>query len=662
MDISNEARVDSIGLSTLSGQTIAFKVLLCNSISHLRHQILRMLLTHLHEFKNRFFNNRYISPLVSWFHPRNPQGVLLVIPLIAFVLIRPLTNVKKLVEMAYRRKFCRKIMQASLTYEEWAHAAKMLDKMSPRRKDADFYDEELVRNKVQEFRQRRQEGSIRDITFYMRADLVRNFGNMCNPELHKGRLNVPKLIKEYIDEVTTQLRMVCGSGSGLGSGELTLEEKITFMHETRNSFGRTALLLSGGSSSLGAFHFGVVKTLVEHKLLPRIIAGSSVGSIVCSVIATHSWPELTSIFEDSTKFFNQICGVFAVFKRATTRASAHEIWQFQMILRRLTNNLTFQEAHDITGRILGITICSPRKNEPPKCLNYLTSPHVVIWSAVTASCAFPGLFENQQLMAKDRNGEIGLFPGFSRPGSSSSARRWRDVSLEIDLPKMQLKELFNVNHFIVSQSNPYITPLLKIKEIIARLAEMEVKHRCNQMLELGFSIGGLVKLFAQDWEGDVTIVMPANLPRLSKMIQKYPSHGELQKAANNGRRCTWEKLPVITANCRIELAIDESISILNHMGRIKRFLSWAAVAHENLDLEDEESGLGSWACGPSIVVDDANLVLDVVRREVSVASECEQIELTDREMDYTCSGSESDDANSDDVGPGRARKDGFLDG
>lgn len=42
-----------------------------------------------------------------------------------------------------------------------------------------------------------------------------------------------------------------------------------------------------------------------------------------------------------------------------------------------------------------------------------------------------------------------------------------------------------------------------------------MKHRCNQILELGFPLGGLAKLFAQDWEGDVTIVMPATLAQVS---------------------------------------------------------------------------------------------------------------------------------------------------
>uniref|UniRef100_A0A453FKF8 Triacylglycerol lipase N-terminal domain-containing protein n=1 Tax=Aegilops tauschii subsp. strangulata TaxID=200361 RepID=A0A453FKF8_AEGTS len=62
---------------------------------------------------------------------------------------------------------------------------------TPRRAtDADLYDEELVRNKLRELRHRRQEGSLRDIVFCMRADLLRNLGNMCNPELHKLRLQV----------------------------------------------------------------------------------------------------------------------------------------------------------------------------------------------------------------------------------------------------------------------------------------------------------------------------------------------------------------------------------------------------------------------------------------------------------------------------------------
>ncbi|KAE8684762.1 Triacylglycerol lipase SDP1L [Hibiscus syriacus] len=584
MDISNEASVDSfsIGPSTIIGRTIAFRILLCKSMSHFRHQIFRVLLGLFYRFKNFF------SPILSWLHPRNPQGILALVTIIAFLLKR-YTNVKLRAEMAYRRKFWRNMMRTTLTYEEWAHAAKMLDKETPKMNESNFYDVELVRNKIQELRHRREDGSLRDIIFCMRADLIRNLGNMCNPELHKGRLQVPKLIKDYIDEVSTQLRMVCDSDSE----ELSLEEKLAFMHETRHAFGRTALLLSGGAS-LGAFHIGIVKTLVEHKLLPRIIAGSSVGSIMCAIVGTRSWPELQSFFEDSWRslqFYDQLGGIFTVVRRVMRQRAVHEIRHLQWMLRHLTSNLTFQEAYDMTGRVLGITVCSPRKHEPPRCLNYLTSPHVVIWSAVSASCAFPGLFEAQELMAKDRSGELVPYhPPFNldpEEGSSTTPRRWRDGSLEVDLPMMQLKELFNVNHFIVSQANPHIIPWLRMKEFaravggnfaakLAHLTEMEVKHRCSQILELGFRMGGLAKIFAQDWEGDVTVVMPATVSQYLKILQN-PNLVELQKAVNQGRRCTWEKLSAMKANCGIELALDECVSILNHMRRLKRSADRAAA-------------------------------------------------------------------------------------
>ncbi|KAG6529300.1 triacylglycerol lipase SDP1-like [Zingiber officinale] len=607
MDITNEAAVDafSIGPSTVLGRAIALRVLLCGSLRLLRTRLFLLLRAAL-----RRLRDGALLPLAASLHPRNAQGILVLVTLVAFAL-RRFTNVRSRAESAYRRKFWRNMMRSALTYEEWSHAAKMLDKeLTPKMSEGDLYDEELVRNKLQELRQRRQDGSLRDIVFCMRTDLLRNLGNMCNPELHKGRLQVPKLIKEYIDEVSIQLKMVCDSDSD----ELLLEEKLAFLHETRHAFGRSALLLSGGAS-LGSFHVGVVKTLVEHKLLPRIIAGSSVGSIMCAIVATRSWPELESFFEDSwhsLQFFDQLGGVFAVVKRIMTRGAVHEIRQLQRLLRHLTSNLTFQEAYDMTGRILGITVCSPRKHEPPRCLNYLTSPHVVIWSAVTASCAFPGLFEAQELMAKDRFGEIVPYHApFSlgpedNPGAS--ARRWRDGSLESDLPMIQLKELFNVNHFIVSQANPHIAPLLRVKEIIrayggnfaaklAHLVEMEVKHRCNQVLELGFRLGGIAKLFAQDWEGDVTVVMPATLAQYSKLIQN-PSHVELQKAANQGRRCTWEKLSAIKTNCAIELALDECVALLNHMRRLKRSAERAAASqgHTNFMRFSASRRIPSWNC------------------------------------------------------------------
>lgn len=68
--------------------------------------------------------------------------------------------------------------------------------------------------------------------------------------------------------------------------------------------------------------------------------------------------------------------------------------------------------------------------------------------------------------------------------SGNISRRWRDGSLELDLPTFLLSEMFNCNHFIVSQTNPHIVPLLNLKKSLSRrwanLLELELRHRCDE--------------------------------------------------------------------------------------------------------------------------------------------------------------------------------------
>jgi TAG lipase / steryl ester hydrolase / phospholipase A2 / LPA acyltransferase len=53
---------------------------------------------------------------------------------------------------------------------------------------------------------------------------------------------------------------------------------FTFWLEVRRLYGRSALLLSGGAT-FGLYHLGVIKALVIAGILPRVISGSSAGSL-----------------------------------------------------------------------------------------------------------------------------------------------------------------------------------------------------------------------------------------------------------------------------------------------------------------------------------------------------------------------------------------------
>lgn len=81
--------------------------------------------------------------------------------------------------------------------------------------------------------------------------------------------------------------------------------------------------------------------------------------------------------------------------------------QLQSCIRNNVRDLTFQEAFELTGRIINISI-SPNdvRKDVPHLLNYLSAPNVLVWSAASASCAVPFLFAPVELLCKDSNGNI----------------------------------------------------------------------------------------------------------------------------------------------------------------------------------------------------------------------------------------------------------------
>ena len=408
--------------------------------------------------------------------------------------------------------------------------------------------------------------------FGLRADILRNLGNMSDigRKLHEPLWGVPRVVREYIDETREQLRLIAREH------DVSVTEKLAFLQETRHCFGRTALLLTGGGT-LGTFHVGVARALSSRGCLPRVLVGSSGGSIVAAIVASRTPDELDEFFSeehfwdllpDMTFFSGR--DFFSSVQHLMRTGALHDIDFFQRCLRALLGDLTFQEAYDRSGgRILCVCVCATRAGEKPRLLNYLTSPHLVVWRRWRRAARFRALFPPQPLLAKSRDGAFVPW----QPEGKLGPRRWRDGSLENDLPMKELSELFNVNYFIVSQTNPHIVPILRVKRwfasmgpacaVVANFLESEWRHRCTQILDLAPSLDAFdfAKLFGQEWEGNVTVVMAYSWQQF-KQIATNPTREFLYETATMGERELWPKLATIESNCGIEMELDACVRTL----------------------------------------------------------------------------------------------------
>jgi TAG lipase / steryl ester hydrolase / phospholipase A2 / LPA acyltransferase len=147
-----------------------------------------------------------------------------------------------------------------------------------------------------------------------------------------------------------------------------------------------------------------------------------------------------------------------------------------------------------------------------------------VWSAAVASSALPGVFEASKLWVKDSDGNMRL--------ESSSGARFQDGSMENDLPMQQLGEMFNVNHFIISQVNPHAymlsslsgntdvwsNPIMGFASSLLSFLKNEVKAWIRNIVEFAggrrlaplweLRRGFFTQLLTQEYEGrdcDITI-------------------------------------------------------------------------------------------------------------------------------------------------------------
>ncbi|KAH7324310.1 acyl transferase/acyl hydrolase/lysophospholipase [Stachybotrys elegans] len=487
-----------------------------------------------------------------------------------------------------RQSLCLR-MKDALTLKQWEDAARELDALEGNdewKQDAmtGDYNAALLEQRLRQLDEARASCDIRSMMHLIRTALSRDLAGMGNVDLYRhSYVGTKKLIERYVESTIETINAVV-SQSSLAHG-IDHRDLLEGMLYSRQSFGRSALLLSGGGT-FGMTHIGVAKALFEANLLPRIISGASAGSIVSAVLCCKADDEVPGMlrefpYGDLAVFESQDNkdGVLDHLRRLLTEGSWSDIKHLTRVMRELTEDITFQEAYNRTRRVLNICVSTESIYELPTLLNYVTAPNVMIWSAVAASCSVPLIFNASPLLVKDP------VTGEHKPWNPTP-HHFIDGSVDNDLPMTRLSEMFNVNHFIVSQVNPHVVPFLDKNDhlspdqaerekashgdeldwtyALTSMAKEEALHRLHFMAEMGFMPNLATKfrsILSQKYSGDITILPQISVQDLPKVLQN-PTPDFMIRSCLLGERATWPKLSRIRDQCAIELALDRAVHSL----------------------------------------------------------------------------------------------------
>ncbi|WOJ96160.1 DUF3336 domain-containing protein [Congregibacter brevis] len=457
-------------------------------------------------------------------------------------------------------------MDAALSYEDWSEAAQQHDEVSGAKRwrnvdQSRQYDYAQIRLRLDRLRSLRVRNDYQGLLFTLNEGIHGNMGGMGRSSLYRrAKHGTKQLIEQYIDEIDDALRYL----ADLDVEEIDIQQKMDFFYRANICFGRSALMLSGGGV-LGFYHLGVVKTLLEQNLLPRVISGASAGSLVAGVVGTHTDKELTRFYDPANVHFEAEREASAFSRMFFGSNPQIDVGDLEQIVARLIPDLTFQEAYEKTGRQISITVAPAEPHQRSRLLNAITSPNVFVRSAVMASCAVPGVFPPVTLMARNVHGEAQPY---------LPTRRWVDGSIADDLPAKRLSRLYSTNHYIVSMVNPIATPFLnggkERSQLTRALGSLGVgmgremlnfyrgvaQRQGDNWPRFNLLLNGVHALMDQEYSGDINIVPSFRWYNPGKILA-HLSEKELMELMEAGERSAFPSVESIRTCTKISRTMED---------------------------------------------------------------------------------------------------------
>ena len=486
------------------------------------------------------------------------------------------------------RKLRRKMIRAG-NYREWQALARKLDSQSgldswKQTRRSRYYNCDSIEKYTRELQAARSlNDPIRMLACLQSCINDPLTSGVLREELYSQCWDGTKtVVEEYVQSVVMgicYLRNTINSPPPDMSADTlhSLSREIRSFIDKSSSYGRTGLCLSGGAA-LGQQHLGVIKSLRQEGVLPQIISGTSAGAVIGAFVCTRTEEELERDF--NSVYLQSISTALndSWFTRVTRFFRIGQMFDFNDWLEKIPpwtcGDLTFIEAYRKTGRILNI---STTANNGSVNLNYITSPNVLVRSAVLCSSAMPFFVKPPKLLEKDpQTGEI-IF---------REAQSFSDGSLAGDVPRGELGSLFGVRFVLTSQVNPHISPFFFNRKgeagnpllwrwgksgsfrggFILSALESFFKEQMKTLLKVmhdleidpAFRGMALPQAFLQNFEGDITVTSNRHfLWKCMRCLESPRDKTEMEWWIKEGELMMWPKMSVMISRMRIERALTE---------------------------------------------------------------------------------------------------------
>ena len=457
-------------------------------------------------------------------------------------------------------------MDVAESYDDWLLAARAHDALTGKaewrqEEPSELYDHAQIRYRLDRLKKFRKQQDWQGLLYALNEGIHGNMGGMGKSVLYRQAKSGTKvLVEQYIQEIDDALRLL----AELPEEIIPTQQKLDFFYRSNVCYGRSALMLSGGGV-LGFLHVGVVSELLRHGLLPRVISGSSAGSIVAAALAAYTDEEMAELDLIGLLESGEEEGRGVIRQFVSLLGSRLTAEDTEQLISATIPDLTFAEAYAKTGRQVSITVAPAEPHQRSRLLNAVSSPNVYLRSAAMASCAIPGVFPAVMLQAKNEKGEAQPY---------LPARRWVDGSVADDLPAKRLSRLFSTNHYIVSMVNPIARAFLPRDERVRPLRQAATS--------LGMGIGrevlnfyrGVAKRYGDNWpkfnmmmhsvhalldqeySGDINIVPKFRFQNPLNLISQ-PTEAELRQLVKEGERATYSRIEPIRRCTQISRTLEE---------------------------------------------------------------------------------------------------------